>query len=82
MECRWRLLLGLGCTDNPKKIERILLSGFNGFINQAEADMRNRGVQVMLCPCIDCLTKEIRTIGNQFSSFGHMWFHKKLHVLE
>jgi hypothetical protein len=20
MECRWWLLLGLGCTDNPKKI--------------------------------------------------------------
>jgi hypothetical protein len=23
MECRWRLLLELGCTDSPKKIERI-----------------------------------------------------------
>jgi hypothetical protein len=23
MECRWRLLLGLRCTDNPKKFERI-----------------------------------------------------------
>jgi hypothetical protein len=23
MECRWRLLLGLGCTDSPKKIGRI-----------------------------------------------------------
>jgi acyl-homoserine lactone acylase PvdQ len=26
------------------------LSGINGFLNQAEADMRNRGVQAMLAP--------------------------------
>jgi hypothetical protein len=26
--------------------------------------------------------KEICTTGNHFSSFGHTWFHKKLHVLE
>jgi hypothetical protein len=26
--------------------------------------------------------KEIRTTGNHFSSFGHTWFHKKLHVLD
>jgi hypothetical protein len=26
--------------------------------------------------------KEIRTTTNHFSSFGHMWFHKQLHVLE
>jgi hypothetical protein len=26
--------------------------------------------------------KEIRTTGNHFSSFGHTWFHKSLHVLE
>jgi hypothetical protein len=25
--------------------------------------------------------KEIRTTENHFSSFGHTWFHKKLHVL-
>jgi hypothetical protein len=34
------------------------LSEVNGFLNQAEADMRNRGVQAMLCPCIDCLNKK------------------------
>jgi hypothetical protein len=28
------------------------------------------------------LPKEIRTKGNHFSSFGHMWFHKNLDVLE
>jgi acyl-homoserine lactone acylase PvdQ len=32
-------------------------SGVNGFLNQAEANMRNRGVQAMLCPCIDCLNQ-------------------------
>jgi hypothetical protein len=48
--------LGLGCIDIPKKIERInILSRVNGFLNQAEGDMRNRGVQAMLCPCIYCL---------------------------
>jgi hypothetical protein len=31
------------------------LSGVNGFLNQVEADMRNRGVQAMLRPYIDCL---------------------------
>jgi hypothetical protein len=34
------------------------LSGISGFLNQEEADMRNRGVQVMLCPCIDCLNQK------------------------
>jgi hypothetical protein len=34
------------------------LSGVNGFLNQAEADMRNLGVQAMLCPCIDCLNQK------------------------
>jgi hypothetical protein len=34
------------------------LSGVNGFLNQAEADMRNRCVQAMLCPCIDCLNQK------------------------
>jgi hypothetical protein len=34
------------------------LSGVNGFVNQAEVDMRNRGVQAMLRPCIDCLNQK------------------------
>jgi hypothetical protein len=34
------------------------LSGVNGFLNQAELDMRNRGVPAMLCPCIDCLNQK------------------------
>jgi hypothetical protein len=40
------------------------LSGVNGFRNQADADMRNHGVQVMLCPYIDCLNMRISNIGN------------------
>jgi hypothetical protein len=35
-----------------------LLSRVNGFLNQAEADMRNRDVQAMLYPCIDCLNQK------------------------
>jgi hypothetical protein len=34
------------------------LSGVNGFLKQAEMDMRNRGVQAMLCPYIDCLNQK------------------------
>jgi acyl-homoserine lactone acylase PvdQ len=34
----------------PQEDWENFLSGVNGFLNQAEADMRNRGVQAMLCP--------------------------------
>jgi hypothetical protein len=34
------------------------LSGVNCFLNHAEADTRNRVVQTMLCPYIDCLNQE------------------------
>jgi hypothetical protein len=45
--------------------------------------MRNRGVQAMLCPLYGLSQpKEICTTGSLLSSFGHTWFHKKLHVLE
>jgi hypothetical protein len=39
----------------PQEDWENFLSGINGFLNQVEADMRNCGVQAMLCPCIDCL---------------------------
>jgi hypothetical protein len=42
----------------PQEDWENFLSGVNGFLNQAEADMRNCGVQAMLCPCIDCLDKK------------------------
>jgi hypothetical protein len=38
----------------PQEDWENFLSGVNGFLNEAEADMTNRGVQAMLCPCIDC----------------------------
>jgi hypothetical protein len=38
------------------------LSGVNGFLNQAEADMKNRGVQAMLCPCIDSLREKLTLV--------------------
>jgi hypothetical protein len=55
------------------------LSGVNGFLNQAEADGRIRGVQTMLCPCIDCLNQ--KKFGQREIIFHH-WFHKKLHMFE
>jgi hypothetical protein len=58
MECRWHLLLRIGCTDSPKEDWENFLSGVSGFLNQAEADMRNCGVQVILCPYIDCLDQK------------------------
>jgi hypothetical protein len=36
------------------------LSGVNGFLNQAEADRKNRGFQAMLFPCIDHYVKNSR----------------------
>jgi hypothetical protein len=49
-----------------------LLSRVNGFLNQAEADMRNRGVQAMLCPCIDCLNQKKFA---HVKSFFIIWSH-------
>jgi hypothetical protein len=42
----------------PQEDWENFLSGVNGFLNQAEADMRNRVVEAMLCPCIDCLNQK------------------------
>jgi hypothetical protein len=42
----------------PQEDWENLLSGVNSFLNQAEANMRNHGVQAMLCPCIDCLNQK------------------------
>jgi hypothetical protein len=42
----------------PQEDWENFLSGVNGFLNQAEVDMRNRGVQAMLCPYIDCLNQK------------------------
>jgi hypothetical protein len=42
----------------PQEDWENFLSGVNIFLNQAEADTRNRGVQAMLCPCIDCLNQK------------------------
>jgi hypothetical protein len=39
----------------PQEDWENFLSRVNDFLNQAEADMRNCGVQAMLCPYIDCL---------------------------
>jgi hypothetical protein len=49
--------LGLDVQTDPRRWENFL-SGVNGFLNQAGANMRNRGVQAMLCPCIHCLNQK------------------------
>jgi hypothetical protein len=49
--------LGLDVQRAPRSWENFL-SGVSGFLHQAEADMRNCGVQAMLCPCIDCLNQK------------------------
>jgi hypothetical protein len=54
----------------PQEDWENFLSGFNGFLNQAEADMRNRGVQAMLCPCIDCLNQ--KKLGQREIIFHHL----------
>jgi hypothetical protein len=42
----------------PQKDWENFLSKVNGFLNKAEEDMRNRDLQAMLCPCIDCLNQK------------------------
>jgi hypothetical protein len=53
----------------PQEDWENFLSGVNGFLNQAKADMRNRGVQAMLCPCIDCLNQK------KFTQWGISFHH-------
>jgi hypothetical protein len=56
----------------PQEDWENFLSGVNGFLNQAEADMRNRGVEAILCPCIDCLNQKKFAQGK---SFFIIWSH-------
>jgi hypothetical protein len=42
----------------PQEDWENFLSGVNGFLNQAVADMRNCDVQAVLCSCIDCLNQK------------------------
>jgi hypothetical protein len=56
----------------PQEDWENFLSGLNDFLNQGEADMRNRGVQAMLCPCIDCLNQKNSHNGK---SFFIIWSH-------
>jgi hypothetical protein len=50
-----------------------ILSWVNGFLNQVEADMRNRGVQAMLCSCIDCLN--LKKFAQREIIFHHLVTH-------
>jgi hypothetical protein len=54
----------------PQEYWENFLSGVNGFLNQTEADMRNRGVQAMLCRCIDCLNQ--KKFAQQEIIFHHL----------
>jgi hypothetical protein len=66
----------------PQEDWENFLSEVNGFLNQAEADMRNHDVQAMLCPCIDCLNQ--RKFAQREIIFHHLVTHgfTTLQVLE
>jgi acyl-homoserine lactone acylase PvdQ len=54
----------------PQEDLENFVSGVNGFLNQAEADMRNRGVEAMLCPYIYCLIQN--KFAQQKNNFHHL----------
>jgi hypothetical protein len=54
----------------PEEDWENFLSGVNGFLSQEEADMRNRGVQAMLCPYIDYLNQ--MKFAQQEINFHHL----------
>jgi hypothetical protein len=54
----------------PQEDWENFLSEVNGFLNQVEADLRNRGVQAMLCPCIDFLNQ--KKFAQQEIIFHHL----------
>jgi hypothetical protein len=53
----------------PQEDWENFLSGVNGFLNQAEADMRNHGIQEMLFPCI------AKRNSHNGKSFFFIWSH-------
>ena len=52
------------------RVWETFLSEVNGFLAQAEADMRNRGVPTMYCSCLDCLNQ--KKFGQRDSIFHHL----------
>jgi hypothetical protein len=56
----------------PQEDWENFLSEDNGFLNQVEADMRNRGVQEMLYPVLIVSTK---TNSHNGKSFFIIWSH-------
>ena len=52
------------------RVWETFLSGVNGFLAQAEADMRDRGVPTMCCPCVDCLNQ--KKFGQGDNIFHHL----------
>jgi len=52
------------------RVWETFLSGVNGFLAQAEVDMRNRGVPSMHCPCVDCLNQ--KKFGQWDNIFHHL----------
>ena len=52
------------------RVWETLLNGVNGFLAQAEADMRNQGVPTMYCSCLDCLNQ--KKFGQRDNIFHHL----------
>ena len=55
------------------RVWETFLSGINGFLAQAEADMRNWGVSTMYCPCVDCINQ--KKFGQWDNIFHHLITH-------
>jgi hypothetical protein len=60
---------GLDVQTAPRRLGEFLKRG-QWFSNQAEVDMRNRGVLAMLCQCIDCLNQ--KKFAQQEIIFHHL----------
>jgi hypothetical protein len=52
------------------------LRGVKGFLANAEADMRNRGVPIMYCLCVDCNNNK-KSSCNVFTHLIMRGFKKK-----
>ena len=55
------------------RVWETFLSGVNGFLAQAKADIRNRDVPTMYCPCVDCLNQ--KKFGQRDNIFHHLITH-------
>jgi hypothetical protein len=56
--CRWRLLFGLGCIDNPKKIWTISFEQCQWFSRSSKGRYEKPWCSCNALPCIDCVNQK------------------------